>query len=225
MTTQHYQVYETEGNNLVSSKKTIEYYEKGEQALYRVTESRFLGYEWVKLWSYVNDTNNPYEEKIEVTTSLRYLSNQELGMNLKIGASVSGMGVEASTEFGVEHKTFTEEETNQTTKREKVYKCDPKSETHVYQKMYKLETDVWFILDAWGSEHTVGNWRRDGPRVIETKINIKANDYMQTTKALTGKTTMKLVSVEPLEKKNVLEWEKCTSRCQNYLKERRITGT
>ncbi|KNG86277.1 hypothetical protein ANOM_004526 [Aspergillus nomiae NRRL 13137] len=218
-----HQRYITKGDNLVSSEKSTLYYDAGDQALYKIVDTRLLGYEWVLIWSYENTSDNDYTQKNTITTTLRTKTGSEAAENFKVSAGFSGMGITATAEAGVEHKTFTEEETTSTTQREQTYTVKPHSSVFIYQKVYNFQVDVWFKLDAWAKYWTVGNWQRDGVAQVSSGIAIYANEFAQTGEALGGKADLVPETVQSAdEKTNIRRFEDCTKRAQSYLHERGV---
>lgn len=218
-----HQTYKTKGDNLIHSAQTTLYSDRGDQALYKVVDIRLLGYDWVQLWSYENDSDNDFTKKQTSTTSLKVRTGEEFSQSFKVSAEFTGMGVTAKAEAGLEHKTFTEEETTTTTTREEEYKVKAHSSVFLYQKVYKFQVDIWFILDAWNKYYTVGKWERDGVAEVTSEVVINANEFAQTGESLKGTEDLSPEIVKSAaEKTNVLRFEECTRRCQDYLHARGV---
>ncbi|KJJ29779.1 hypothetical protein AFLA70_419g001140 [Aspergillus flavus AF70] len=218
-----HQRYITKGDNLVKSEKSTLYYDAGEQALYKIVDTRLLGYEWVLLWSYENTSEDDYCETHKTTTTLRAKTGQEYAENFSLSSGFSGMGFTATVEAGEVHKTFTEEETTSTTERDQTWTVKPRTSVFVYQKVYNFQVDIWFKLDAWGKDWTVGNWKRDGVAQVSSGIAIYANEFAQTGEALGGQTDLVPETMKSAgEKSNVLRFEDCTSRAQSYLHQKGV---
>lgn len=213
----------TKGDGLVKSDRSTLYYDYGDQALYKITDIYLLGYEWVLLWSYENDSDNDFSKKVTTTTTLRVRTGEETAKSFKVSAEFSKMGFTAKAEAGIEHKTFTEEETTSSTTREVEYKVKAHSSVFVYQKVYKFAATVWFKQDANHQYSTVGKWERDGVAEVTSEITISANEFAQTGTALTGKGDLVVETVKSADTKtNVKRFEHCTSRCQSYLHARGV---
>ncbi|KAL4897759.1 hypothetical protein BDV59DRAFT_49490 [Aspergillus ambiguus] len=220
-----YQFYNTTGKNLVQSRKSNIYYYQGDEALDRIVDIHFKGYDWVLLWSYVNESDNPYSQKVTQETTLRVKSGEEYAQEFKVSAEFSGMKVSAKAEAGFEHKTFTEEETVRSTKREETYKVKPHSTVRVYQKVYRFKVDYWFKLDAWATKWTVGNRGKDGALQVSSNITVLANEFIQTGEELKGTGTLEVEAVKrAAEQKNIKRLEDCTGRCQDYMRDNKISS-
>ncbi|KAK8024400.1 hypothetical protein PG993_012466 [Apiospora rasikravindrae] len=206
------------GESLVRSEKSEMYYSSGDEALYKIVDTHYLGYEWVKNWSYANESDNPYKKKITTTAGLRVKKGEEFFQSLKVTAEYKGLSVSGKAEAELSHKSFTEQETNSETKIEEEFEVKANTSVYLYQKIYHFRTDIWFKLDAWNNVYTVGRWERDGVAVCSAEVSIGANEFIQTKNELHGKGKLEPETVPNADTQSeVLRFEKCTSRCQKLL--------
>jgi hypothetical protein len=218
-----YTVYRVPQEVLVRQDIETLYHHSGDEALYSYMDHYFLGYDWVQVASWDNtQSSGAHSYKETITSSLTVKRGSEWGVEWGIKGAFKGLEVSV----GGSYKQFSEEETTNSTSHEITANVPPRSRLYLYQKRYRFKTNLWFVLDAWGSEHTVGNW--EGPGVAQKQgfIDIDSREYITTSNKLDsdneGVCTVSKAATGVREPSNVLQFQKCTSRCQKLLHGRGI---
>lgn len=203
------------------SKHTL-YYDEGDQALYAIKELQFVGWEWVLIYSHVNESNDPVTYEEEVTSKHTFKSGASNDLEWKLGVEFHGVSVSGG---GASH-TFTEEEISKGTKQTHKFNVPAKSALYVYQKRYSFNSVVWFILDAWGENIRVGH--NDNYERVEVVAEsfVDANELASTLKEITGATTFVPDTWEGGRATfdNTRRFHGCTGRCQEYLQSNGVDG-
>lgn len=223
MSTQYLKHQSRDGYDWVvkQSKDTL-YYDEGDQALYAIKELQFVGWEWVLIYSHVNDSNDPVTYEEEVTMQHTFKSGASNDLDWKLGVEFHGVSVSGG---GANH-TFTEEEISKGTKQTHTFHVPAKSALYVYQKRYNFKSVVWFILDAWGQHIRVGH-KDDYERIeVVAESFVDANELASTTEEITGDTTFvpDAWDGERADFDVTRRFYGCTGRCSEYLEEHGIHG-
>ena len=201
---------------LVKAAKSCIYFSSGDEALYKVTELRFTGYEWGFLDSWVNNTDGTDSITLSYTSELKVTSGTTSETNWGLGAEFKGL----SMNVGGSNKTFSSEETSESTTKTITVQIPPHSSVYLYQKVYKFKARAWFILDAWGSDWTVGSQGGYVITAVSEDFDVKGTEYITTGASLSGSDSTKCTAVNGIRYPTVRKFENCTQRCKNYLSDR-----
>ncbi|KAI1459225.1 hypothetical protein F4805DRAFT_90013 [Annulohypoxylon moriforme] len=210
-----YTDYYVPGTPLVNQKQFTCYYSRGDEGLNAVLETYSNGYRWNLVRSWDNDTGGTAEYTVRYTTEFRVRTGYSLETSWNIGFQYKGMSVG----IGGGNKTFREDETTTTTMHEQKITIPPRSKLFFYQKVYRFDVKVWFILDAWNELSRVGGRWNYKPSVVTGSIEIHSDDYYTRDVELRyGSTTTTAEEVQPVVRfKWTRMFENCTERCKRYL--------
>lgn len=222
MSTQYRKHQSRDGYDWVTkqSKQQI-YYKANDQALYAIKDLQFVGWEWVLIYSHVNDSNESVSYEEEVTIKHTFKSGASNDLEWKLGLEFHGASVSGG---GASH-TFTEEEISQGTKRTHKFTVPAKSALYVYQRRYNFKSVVWFILDAWNELSRVGH--NDNYERVEAVAEsfVDANELASTLEEITGATTfVPDAGGERAKFDHTRRFYNCTERCKGNLQSHGIHG-
>jgi len=219
--TDHLEYTATDGKGVCHQAKSSLYSSAGDEALSKVIDLRFSGYTWRLLASWKNDTSDKEQFQYECSSSLTVTKGSEADTHWKVSGEFKGLGVE----IGGASKTFSTEEVTTTTKKTLTGSIDPNKSVYLYQKLYKFDWEVWYILDAWGKNWTVGNWKSSGYAHKSGTTEISSFDFLTTNSELSGKETISCKSqsdVDTPDRYTTKQFQDCTRSCQNYLHDRGV---
>jgi len=219
--TDHLEYTTADDKAVCHQAKSSLYYYAGDEALSKVIDLHFIGYTWKLLASWTNSTSEKEQFRYDCSTSLTVTKGSEADTQWKVSGEYKGLGVE----IGGATKTFSTEETTTTTTKTLTGSIDPNTSVYLYQKIYSFNWDVWFILDAWNKNWTVGNWKSSGYADKTGATEIGTFDFLSTNSELSGKSTISCTSQSNIDTPNsydIKQFQDCTRRCQSYLHERGV---
>ncbi|KAJ7024651.1 hypothetical protein C8F04DRAFT_1130982 [Mycena alexandri] len=156
-----------------SSRETI-YNRPGDEAMHAVIRRYLNKIQWIQRMSWNNDTDAPQYKEYEQFTGLTITQGSDVTNGFNLGASYEGMSI------GIDHstRTFKSTETTETWKETIKITVPPRSELIFYQKRFDFTDEIYFILDAWGHEHTIASWGEYYPLTTKvTSVYIMAEEY------------------------------------------------
>ncbi|KAJ7024643.1 hypothetical protein C8F04DRAFT_1301751 [Mycena alexandri] len=163
-----------------SSRETI-YYKANDEAMYAVIRRYLNRIQWIQRMVWNNDTDAPQYKEYEQVTGLTITQGSDVTNGFNLGASYKGMSI------GIDHstRTFKSTETTETWKEIIKINVPPRSELIFYQKRFDFTDEIYFILDAWGHDHTIGIWGAFTPPTTKvTSVYIMAEEYYTRTGSL-----------------------------------------
>ncbi|KAK8855063.1 hypothetical protein PGQ11_010975 [Apiospora arundinis] len=147
----------------------------------------FLGYEWHLQWSYENFSDNPYEENVSTTTSLRVTDYQEQASSFGVSAGFEGWGFSMSVSGEESYKRFKETETMTSKTVESKYTVRAHTSVFLYQKRYNFRVRMMYIVERPGTPQPLTS--------VDTSVRILAEQYALMAKELEGTGTVSVVSM------------------------------
>ena len=215
-----YKVYKSSPENpVIKQTRTNLYFDAGSEALYKVIDIQFVNYEWIHLASWKNETDQTNDFEYTFQTSLSITGGQSLDTQWGFKDVLKGIScvIDGST------STITEDIISSTTNSKVTIRIWPRSSVHLYQKRYLLKAVVWFQLDASGHLWTVGRWKKGGAATLEASVEINASDYLETTKAVAGSSSVYVAPESDIQTQvNIKQFQDCTPKCQKYLHDRGV---
>jgi len=219
MSDKDYLAYDRSADTIVKQTRSTLYSDPGDQALYKIIDLHFLGFEWIQLASWENDTDQTDTYEHSYSTQFTIRTGQEVNNQWNFGGDFKGLslGVGGST------TTITEQEVTTTKSYTVTVNVGPTSAVYFYQKRYYFKPVVWFKLDAWGKLWTVGNWERAGVAALSGNVEIDANEYLTRPAALSGSGTLSVTAWSDVwAQDNIKQFQDCTRKCQDYLHDRGV---
>lgn len=215
MANDQYDDYRVPGTPMVAQKQFTCYHSQGDQSLYAIIETYSDGYRWNLNSSWLGDSDAEIEETVTTTTQLRVKNSQETESHWNLGAQYEGLTIG----IGGSLKTFQEYETTTTTEHKQLIRIPPRKNVFLYQKAYRFNFKIWFILDAWNEMSRVGGHGNYTPSVVTGSLEIDAHDYYtRDSKLEHGSSTTSADSVaSTVTFDHTRKFENCTERCKNYL--------
>ena len=215
-----HKTYTADADNTVlkQGQETL-YYDEGNQVLYKIIDIQFFKYEWIHIGSWRNETDQTDEYEYTFRNTLSITGGEDVDREWNFKKVLKGL----SALFDGSASTITEEIDSTTATSKATIRVWPKSSIHLYQKRYSLRPVVWFRLDAWNELWTVGRWEEDGVAFVEASVEINASDYLTTTNALYGSSTVYVTPASNIQAQdNIKRFEDCPRECQRYLLDRGI---
>lgn len=214
-----YEKYSTGSDNLVSSQSEELFYERGNYALYKVTEVHSLGYEWSSQYSNYNRKTKSLTVKKTVKLGFSSKSGTETTNSITASLGLAAEGVSFSLEAKTETRTFNTEERSAESTTEEAFEAEPKSYTAYYQQQLKFETQVWYKLDIRGQVRTVGSPNRNEVYLKTFGSMVKLNNFALLDGKLTGETTIGVKTVKSTQNKdNMIPWRDIPSDIKSILR-------
>ncbi|KAF9523634.1 hypothetical protein CPB83DRAFT_862521 [Crepidotus variabilis] len=196
------------------------YCDPGDEALHKVIDTHFDGYEWVLLKSYDNtDPTENLTDTYSMSTDRYITSGSDVNKQWDFVSEVNGLSIK----YDDTSKTFNDYETKSQSHYNVNIKVAPSSKLYLYQKRYKFTAKVWFILDAWGSLWTVGNWKSSGVAEKTGTYYVDSKEHYTQSSPLTGTKDLSVTqgTVEKTQT-NIKQFQDCTRKCQDYLHNRGV---
>ncbi|KAF9523635.1 hypothetical protein CPB83DRAFT_839549 [Crepidotus variabilis] len=196
------------------------YCDPGDEALHKVIDTHFDGYEWVLVKTYDNTTKDEsLTDTYHMNTERKITSGSNVNKQWDFVSEVNGLEIK----YDSTTKTFVDDETKDSTRANVEVKVAAKSKIYLYQKRYKFTAKVWFILDAWGSLWTVGNWKSSGVAEKTGTYYVDSNEHLTHGSELSDTKTLSVTQgkVEKTQK-NIKQFQDCTRKCQDYLHTRGV---
>ncbi|EFW99858.1 hypothetical protein CMQ_176 [Grosmannia clavigera kw1407] len=211
--------YDRTTDTLVRQTRSFLYNDVGDQSLYKIVDIHFLGFEWIPLASWENDSQqtNSYEQTY--TSQFRIRTGQDVNNTWDFGSTFKNL----TLNVGSSTRTITEQELTATKSYTATTKVEPRSSVHLYQKRYYFKTFVWFKLDAWNQLWTVGNWQAPGIAQKIGEVEVDANEYLTKPFALSGSGSLPVAGGSDVwAQDNIKQFELCPRKCQDYLHDRGV---
>lgn len=212
--------YDRTTNTIVRQKRSFLYNDPGDQSLYKIIDVHFLGFQWIRLASWENDTDqaNTYEQTY--STQFVIKTGQEANDKWDFVDAFKGL----TLSVGECTNTITDEEVTATRVHTASCSAGPRSTTYFYQKRYYFKPIVWFKLDAWNQLWTVGNWESPGVALKFGEVEVDSDEYCTKTVALSGSGGSLHVAAasDVWAQDNMKRFEDCPRKCQDYLHDRGV---
>ncbi|KAF9523632.1 hypothetical protein CPB83DRAFT_898580 [Crepidotus variabilis] len=204
---------------VVKQSCTTLYYDSGDQALYKIIDTHFDGYEWVFLKSFDNTSSQIQTYTYTMSTNRVITTGSSFNDQWDFVSEVNGLQIQ----YDNTTKTFVDEETKTSTDYDITIAVDANSQIYLYQKRYKFIPKVWFVLDAWNQLWTVGNWKsagvaeETGGYYVDSNENLTHGSQLSDTQDLSvTEATITYTQV------NIKQFQDCTTKCQDYLHDRGV---
>lgn len=168
----------------VNQQSSYVYNDSGYESLLQYIDIMSLGFEWVLLMSWVNQTNSENTVIITTTEGLVVHGNTKSEFHLSISASLTGL----EAEIGGRRKVFTKRETSNTTAAEKKITVFPNSAVYFYQKRYRFHSKVWFALKYYSKLSVIKDSNNDAPIFRLASFDIESNEFATLNRPLIGTT-------------------------------------
>ncbi|KAF9521423.1 hypothetical protein CPB83DRAFT_900745 [Crepidotus variabilis] len=193
----------------------------GDEALNKIIDTHFDEYEWILVKTFDNTlAKKDLEGQHPLDTKRVITSGADANNNWDFVSEVNRLKIH----YDDTTKIFVDSETKSPTEQTVAVIVPAGGVVHLYQKRYKFTAKVWFILDARGHIWTVGNWRRSGIPIVTGTYYVDSNEYTAHSSALSDTknlvVTKGTISHDPTF--NILQFENCTQRCQDYLRSRGV---
>ncbi|KAI5809506.1 hypothetical protein DFH27DRAFT_149310 [Peziza echinospora] len=144
--------FQVVGPDRISQRVGTLYNSPGDQALHWIIDTRYLGYHWNLNFSHKNNTNIPFPHDVEEVVGLTIRHEHESTQRWNVEAAFRGIS------FGFENtnRVLTSVETSRQTTRRTRIEIPPNTWYFLYQRVFYFQTELWFVVDAWGKNWTVG---------------------------------------------------------------------
>ena len=129
------------------------YCDVGDQELREYLDVHCIGYEWILVKRQQNSTSSTNFMTITYQTALKVTNGTENEANFGIGGAFKGL----SMNIGGSTKTFTSQETSNTTTVSYIIQLAPNTTTFFLPETPQLKPIGLFVLDASGQFWTVGS--------------------------------------------------------------------
>ena len=212
-----YQEYDVE-NVICHQKVSSIYYSPGDEALSKIIDLHITGYTWELVASWINETTETDTFTQEYSCGYKVTEGTEAETHWKATGEFKGLGIE----IGGSSKNFSSQETSESAKITRTINVGPNSSLYFYQKRYKFKPEVWFILDAWNENWTVGSRNSYVYARVDECVDIDSSEFLTTPSAVSGKAPGSLTCTSQSDLKHpgdtrVRKFENCTTRCQENL--------
>ncbi|KAB8077630.1 hypothetical protein BDV29DRAFT_167875 [Aspergillus leporis] len=192
------------------------YDEPGNEKLTRVLDIRFLYYEWHLIEGGIV-ADNAEETEYGYVKGVSFADkDKQYNVWWNIRAAFKNLKLPNG-------KTLAADETAETTYCKATQDTGHHCTNYIYQKWYIFEVEIWFNLDAWGKEWTVGNQNTSGRRGRKMTVIVKSNEILSLSTPLENATSIQLgPSTCPIQgtQHEIKKFGDCTSKCRNYLSDR-----
>jgi hypothetical protein len=211
-----YRIYYFDPGFLARNDAWAFYDEPGNEKLTRVLDIRCIGYEWhLILGGIVADHAEKTEYGYVKGVSF---ADEDKQYNVWWNIRAAFKNLKLSND-----KTLADDETAEPS----YYKATQDNGHHctiyIYQKWYIFEVAIWFNLDAWGKEWTVGNQNTSERRGRKMWVHVKSNEILSRSTSLEHATHIKpgglTCSIEATQHE-IKKFGDCTSKCRDYLSDR-----
>ena len=189
-----------------------------DEALYKIIDLHVTGYTWELVASWINETTETDTYTQEYSCGYTVTEGTETEIHWKATGELKGLGIEIDGSS----KNFSSQETSESAKITRTINVGPKSSLYFYQKRYKFKPEVWFILDAWGKNWTVGSRNSDVYARANECVDIDSSEFLTTSSAVSGKAPRSLTCTSQSDLKHprdtpVKRFENCTKSCRESL--------
>ena len=215
-------------NNTVVSREKKECFKYSDQDLFQRDDISCGGFEWVKVFSWTNESSESNVYTREFQEGLVVREGEENEVNFGISGAFKGLGIS----FGGSHKTFTENETSTVTKTSQQITVPPNSTVYFYQKQYKFATKSWWgqYVPDWDEYNffDIGKTGNAGQTITRTaEMTIQAEEYATLLRELKGSTTI-TVSSAPYRTDEApvnRQYVNSTATAKQWLGNKGVTGS
>lgn len=215
-----YREYKVNGSPLIGQTKQTLYHDQGDQALFATTDMSSDGFYWDLVTSMRNDGAGDSTLSASYTSELKVTSGSESELNMSLGLAFKGVSVG----IGGSVKTFQSNETTESQTHAVQVTVPAQTVARLYQKVYRFQTWMWFINDAWNELSRVGGQGNYSPSHVNGYVEIRSLEYFVRQDVLDGSgTTTADRIVNQVDFKWTRKFENTTSKCQRYLRDRRVT--
>jgi hypothetical protein len=211
------QSYDEGNNTIVKQSSSVLYSNAGDEALHKLIDLHYDGFEWQYINSWINKTNQTNTYVQTYTSQLSITQGKDAENHWSFGADFKDLSVG----IGSSTKKFTPEETTTSKAYTVTVNVGPNSSVYFYQKKYKFKPVVWFRLDAWAKFWAVGNWKSGGVCALNGYVEIDSNEYLTTDSVLSGSGFASAQAASGIVlQDNIKQFQDCPKKCRNYLYDR-----
>ncbi|EFX06173.1 hypothetical protein CMQ_4242 [Grosmannia clavigera kw1407] len=211
--------YNRTANTIVRQNRSVLYNDPGDQALYKIVDVHFLGFEWVQFTKLENKSNQAFTRTETYSTQFRDAKTKDETSTMDVSGAFEGL----TLSLGNSTSTITTQEVTTTKTCTTTVKVDPKSTIYLYQKRYHFKAVVWYKIDAWGKLWTVGNWKGAGVAHKAQEIQIDTSEFIGTPSALPGSGMLHVAKGKDIwAQDNIKQFDQCPKKCQDYLHDRGV---
>ncbi|KAF5699203.1 hypothetical protein FMUND_14862 [Fusarium mundagurra] len=214
-----YEYYNTNSDNLVSSRSETLLDERGNYALYKVTEVHSLGYGWISQFDQFtgNGQGGTMTKMVKLGFSVKSGTETSSSITATLGAAAKG--VSFTLEAKTERKTFNSQERSEETTTTHTFQLKENVYTNLYQRHIEFENEVWYKLDIRGKVRTVGSPNGNGVAIQKVPSVVKLNSFVVLDGELTENITIAVKTVQSKENKDdVIPWREIPGRLQGILR-------
>jgi hypothetical protein len=209
--------YEVKPHYRVRNRAWPFYDEPGNEKLTRVLDIFYVGYEW-ELVKQGRTQGGGTELKYSYRKGLvfPYESDEKYNVWWNIRTAFEGLQLHY-------WKWLADDETAELAFHEGTQQVAPDEYVYIYQKKYKFNVVIWFNLDAWGKEWTVGFRHYDTRAVVQVHARVWSDEFIKRSNPLEGSVEVRPEILDyPVEatEHDIKRFQDCTSKCQNYLSDR-----
>lgn len=209
--------------NIVGQSSHVIYEVPGDEALYAKSTTRIISIENKCLMDWRNTSPATTTYTTTQTVGFTTTTSKELSAAIKLGGAFTGVNVGGETGW---KKTDTKAAQSSVTTTVQV-QVPPHTSVWVYQRHYRLTTEIYFVLDIYGRLCRVMSAGGDHLLTAIIRTDIMANQFLTTEVPLTGTTDSPFATQqkEDLAGNYLINYENVTQRARRALQRLRIYGS
>lgn len=187
---QHYPA--TAATTVGQDKTTIINDHASKEFLYRFVDIQFLGFDWILLTSWANETGETHKYTQRVKEGLVVSCGKTIEQFFGIRAAFEGLEFQLAESY----KTFSNNETSEGVEGQPSIDIAPNATTFLYRKRYRFKTTVWFVSEFGGKIFLVWSPGNEDPLTKTVEADIDSAEFRTLTRSLSGS---QIISATPSE--------------------------